>query len=63
MATVIPTSEEDPVLAAVRFSSELAWADAGPEVSLSLLLILVINCTQIYLVQRYIHLMVSYVDP
>lgn len=32
MATVIPTSEEDPVLAVVRFSSELAWADAGPEV-------------------------------
>ncbi|KAJ3679790.1 hypothetical protein LUZ60_016068 [Juncus effusus] len=33
MATVIPTSEEDPVLAVVRFTSELAWADAGPEVA------------------------------
>ncbi|XP_024016904.1 eukaryotic translation initiation factor 3 subunit M [Morus notabilis] len=33
MATVIPTSEEDSALAVVRFTSELAWADAGPEVA------------------------------
>ena len=33
MTTVVVTTEEDPVLAAVRFTSELAWADAGPEVS------------------------------
>lgn len=32
MATVIPTSEEDSALAVVRFATELAWADAGPEV-------------------------------
>lgn len=32
MTTVVPTSEEDPALAVVRFTSELAWADAGPEV-------------------------------
>ncbi|KAJ4707280.1 Eukaryotic translation initiation factor 3 subunit M [Melia azedarach] len=31
MTTVVPTSEEDPALAVVRFTSELAWADAGPE--------------------------------
>lgn len=31
MTTVVPTSEEDPVLAVVRFTSELAWADAGPD--------------------------------
>ncbi|KAG2710944.1 hypothetical protein I3843_04G049600 [Carya illinoinensis] len=33
MTTVVPTSEEDPALAVVRFTSELAWADAGLEVS------------------------------
>lgn len=32
MTTVVPTSEEDPSLAIVRFTSQLAWADAGPEV-------------------------------
>lgn len=49
---MIATSEEDPVLAVVRFSSELAWADAGPEVSLFpsrslfLLLTIFINCAK-----------------
>ncbi|CAN1322588.1 Eukaryotic translation initiation factor 3 subunit M [Linum perenne] len=33
MATIVPTSEEDPALAVVRFTSDLAWADAGPEVA------------------------------
>jgi len=33
MATVVPTSEEDAALSVVRFASELAWADAGPEVA------------------------------
>ncbi|QCE07192.1 translation initiation factor 3 subunit M [Vigna unguiculata] len=33
MATVVPTSEEDAALTVVRFASELAWADAGPEVA------------------------------
>lgn len=33
MATIVATSEEDPALAVVRFTSELAWADAGPEVA------------------------------
>ncbi|XP_054803214.1 uncharacterized protein LOC129306567 [Prosopis cineraria] len=33
MTTVVPTSEEDPSLSVVRFASELAWADAGPEVA------------------------------
>ncbi|KAK1267881.1 hypothetical protein QJS04_geneDACA006920 [Acorus gramineus] len=33
MTTIVATSEEDPALAAVRFTSELAWADAGPEVA------------------------------
>ncbi|KAL6961155.1 hypothetical protein U1Q18_038918 [Sarracenia purpurea var. burkii] len=32
MTTVVPTSEEDPALSVVRFTSELSWADAGPEV-------------------------------
>ncbi|ESQ41537.1 hypothetical protein EUTSA_v10013660mg [Eutrema salsugineum] len=31
MTTIVPTSEEDPSLAIVRFTSQLAWADAGPE--------------------------------
>lgn len=33
MTTVVPTSEEDPVLSVVRFTSEISWADAGPEVA------------------------------
>ncbi|XP_058080766.1 uncharacterized protein LOC131228948 [Magnolia sinica] len=33
MATIVVTSEEDPSLSVVRFMSELAWADAGPEVA------------------------------
>ncbi|XP_020577212.1 eukaryotic translation initiation factor 3 subunit M [Phalaenopsis equestris] len=33
MTTIVPTSEEDPVIAVVRLTSELAWADAGPEVA------------------------------
>ncbi|KAL1321444.1 hypothetical protein HN51_066256 [Arachis hypogaea] len=33
MATLVPTSEEDAALSVVRFASELAWADAGPEVA------------------------------
>ncbi|CAH2055315.1 unnamed protein product [Thlaspi arvense] len=33
MTTIVPTSEEDPFLAVVRFTSQLAWADAGPEQS------------------------------
>ncbi|XVE83666.1 hypothetical protein DITRI_Ditri16bG0105000 [Diplodiscus trichospermus] len=33
MTTVVPTSEEDPALAVVRFTADLAWADAGPEVA------------------------------
>ncbi|GAU29178.1 hypothetical protein TSUD_275970, partial [Trifolium subterraneum] len=33
MTTVVPTSDEDPSLSVVRFASELAWADAGPEVA------------------------------
>lgn len=32
MTTIVPTSEEDPLLAIVRFTSQLAWADTGPEV-------------------------------
>ncbi|VVB14639.1 unnamed protein product [Arabis nemorensis] len=31
MTTIVPISEEDPSLAIVRFTSQLAWADAGPE--------------------------------
>ncbi|KAL8161229.1 hypothetical protein V2J09_012718 [Rumex salicifolius] len=33
MTTIIPTTEEDPSLAVVRFVSELTWADAGAEVA------------------------------
>ncbi|KAK9116081.1 hypothetical protein Sjap_015028 [Stephania japonica] len=32
MTTVVPTSEEDLSISVVRFTSELAWDDAGPEV-------------------------------
>ncbi|XP_022879479.1 eukaryotic translation initiation factor 3 subunit M-like [Olea europaea var. sylvestris] len=33
MTTVVPTSEEDPVLSAVRFTADLSWADAGADVA------------------------------
>lgn len=33
MTTIVPTSEEDPILSVVRFVGEMSWADAGPEVS------------------------------
>ncbi|GAB4828663.1 hypothetical protein Ancab_018328 [Ancistrocladus abbreviatus] len=33
MTTIVPTTEDDPALAVVRFVSELAWADAGAEVA------------------------------
>ncbi|KAG9439064.1 hypothetical protein H6P81_019229 [Aristolochia fimbriata] len=33
MTTIVPISEEDPALAVVRFTGELAWAEAGPEVA------------------------------
>ncbi|KAK8969503.1 hypothetical protein KSP40_PGU019508 [Platanthera guangdongensis] len=33
MSTIVPTSEDDPVLSVARLTSELAWADAGPEVA------------------------------
>ncbi|KAA8530445.1 hypothetical protein F0562_005154 [Nyssa sinensis] len=32
MTTVVQTSEEDPALSVVRFTSEVSWSDAGPEV-------------------------------
>ncbi|KAF9663830.1 hypothetical protein SADUNF_Sadunf17G0092700 [Salix dunnii] len=32
MTTIVPTSEDDPALSVVRFTSELSWSDAGPEV-------------------------------
>ncbi|XP_050382133.1 uncharacterized protein LOC126799058 [Argentina anserina] len=33
MTTIVPTSEEEPTLAVVRYASEQAWADAGAEVA------------------------------
>ncbi|KAL8137636.1 hypothetical protein V2J09_003637 [Rumex salicifolius] len=33
MTTIVPTTEEDPSLAVVRFVSVLTWADAGAEVA------------------------------
>ncbi|CAH1443552.1 unnamed protein product [Lactuca virosa] len=33
MTTVVPTSEEDPALSVVRFTAEMSWAEAGPEVA------------------------------
>lgn len=33
MTTILPTSEEDPALAVVRFTAEMSWADAGAEVT------------------------------
>ncbi|KAM3363709.1 eukaryotic translation initiation factor 3 subunit M isoform X1 [Capsicum galapagoense] len=33
MTTVVPTSEEDPVISVVRFTAEMSWADAGAEIA------------------------------
>ncbi|KAI3781227.1 hypothetical protein L2E82_11236 [Cichorium intybus] len=33
MTTVVPTSEEDPALSVLRFTAEMSWAEAGPEVA------------------------------
>ncbi|XP_048566290.1 eukaryotic translation initiation factor 3 subunit M-like [Triticum urartu] len=33
MATIVNTTEEEPMLAVVRSTAQLAWADAGPEVA------------------------------
>lgn len=33
MATIVNTTEEEPMLAVVRFTAELAWADAGADVA------------------------------
>nr|XP_043634998.1 eukaryotic translation initiation factor 3 subunit M-like [Erigeron canadensis] len=33
MTTVVPTSEEDPALSVVRFTADMSWAEAGPEVA------------------------------
>ncbi|KAK1438929.1 hypothetical protein QVD17_04742 [Tagetes erecta] len=33
MTTIVPTSEEDPILYVVRFTAEMSWAEAGPEVA------------------------------
>lgn len=35
MTTLVPTSEEDPALSVVRYTAEISWADAGPEVLFS----------------------------
>ncbi|KAF3323902.1 eukaryotic translation initiation factor 3 subunit M-like protein [Carex littledalei] len=56
MATVIATSEEDPVLAVVRFSSELAWADAGPEVAEPQVNRLCLEAQDFLVMERYLDL-------
>lgn len=33
MATIVNTTEEEPILSVVRFTSDLTWADAGPDVA------------------------------
>lgn len=33
MTSVVPISEEDPVLSVVRFTAEMSWADAGAEIA------------------------------
>jgi len=33
MATLVETSDEDATLAVARFTADMAWANAGPEVS------------------------------
>lgn len=33
MTTLVETSDEDATLAVARFTADMAWANAGPEVS------------------------------
>lgn len=46
MTTIVPTSEEDPALSVVRYTAEISWADAGPEVLFPHVFMCVIRGTQ-----------------
>lgn len=53
MTTVVPTSEEDPALAVVQFTAELAWADAGAEVSESQVASLCVEAQELMVMNRW----------
>ncbi|GFY82929.1 proteasome component (PCI) domain protein [Actinidia rufa] len=56
MTTVVPTSEEDPALSVVRFTTEASWADAGPEVVESQMKSLCIEAQECIVVGRWLDL-------
>ncbi|KAE9466611.1 hypothetical protein C3L33_01459, partial [Rhododendron williamsianum] len=56
MTTVVPTSEEDPALSVVRFTSEVSWADAGPEVVESQVKRLCIEAQECIVMGRWLEL-------
>ncbi|PSS35099.1 Eukaryotic translation initiation factor 3 subunit M like [Actinidia chinensis var. chinensis] len=56
MTTVVPTSEEDPALSVVRFTTEASWADAGPEVVESQMKRLCIEAQECIVVGRWLDL-------
>ncbi|KAG8366964.1 hypothetical protein BUALT_Bualt16G0023000 [Buddleja alternifolia] len=56
MTTVVPTSEEDPALAVVRFTADLSWADAGPEVAEGQLNRLYVEAQECMLQNRWVDL-------
>ncbi|KAB2033723.1 hypothetical protein ES319_D04G039200v1 [Gossypium barbadense] len=56
MTTVVPTSEEDPVLPVVRFTADLSWADAGPEVAEPLVTRLCMEAQECMVMGRWLDL-------
>ncbi|KAL7094631.1 hypothetical protein ACP275_11G116000 [Erythranthe tilingii] len=56
MTTVVPTSEEDPALAVVRFTADLSWADAGPEVAEGQVSRLVVEAQECMVQNRWLDL-------
>ncbi|KAG0500722.1 hypothetical protein HPP92_000794 [Vanilla planifolia] len=56
MASIVPTSEEDPVLSVVRFTAEVSWADAGPEVAEPQVARLCIEAQECILAGRWVDL-------
>ncbi|KQJ81695.1 eukaryotic translation initiation factor 3 subunit M [Brachypodium distachyon] len=54
MATIVNTTEEEPILAVVRFTAELAWADAGPDVAEPEVARLCVEAQQLILAGRWL---------
>ncbi|KAI0498448.1 hypothetical protein KFK09_019334 [Dendrobium nobile] len=56
MTTIVPTSEDNPVISVVRVTSELAWADAGLEVAEPQVARLCIEAQEFIMMGRWVDL-------